>query len=55
MSFWTPPRNLRSNEKLLLMEPKSKNSWGDRSFIVAAPRLWNELPLSIGTPQSLGI
>ena len=48
-SFYTPSRNLRLNEKLLLIEPKSKHSWGDRSFVVAAPRLWNELPLSIRT------
>ena len=32
LSFYTPSRNLRSNEKLLLIEPKSKHSWGDRSF-----------------------
>ena len=31
--------SLRSNEKLLLIEPKSKHSWGDRSFVVAAPQL----------------
>ena len=54
-SFYTPSRNLRSNEKLLLIEPKSKHSWGDRSFVVAAPRLWNELPLSIRTSPSLEV
>ena len=53
LSFYTPSRNLRSNEKLLLIEPKSKHSWGDRSFVVAAPRLWNELPLSIRTHPHL--
>ena len=55
LSFYTPSRNLRSNEKLLLIEPKSKHSWGDRSFVVAAPRLWNELPLSIRTSPSLEV
>ena len=40
---------------LLLIEPKSKHSWGDRSFVVAAPRLWNELPLSIRTSPSLEV
>ena len=53
LSFYTPPRILQSNEKLLLIEPNSKHSWGDRSFVFAAPRLWNELPHSIRTSQSL--
>ena len=55
LSFYTPPRNLRSNEKLLLIEPKSKHSWGDRYFVVAAPRLWNKLPLYVRTSQSLDV
>ena len=55
LNFYTSSRNLRSNEKLLLIEPKSKHSWGDRSFVVAAPRLWNELPLSIRTSPSLEV
>ena len=40
---------LRSNEGLLLKHPsgKMKKSFGDRSFSVAAPTLWNALPVSL--------
>ncbi len=41
-------RSLRSNDQLLLMVPRScQKCRGDRAFSVAAPRLWNTLPLSI--------
>ena len=41
-------RTTRSSELGLLTIPKSRTkSYGDRSFEVAAPRLWNELPLFI--------
>ena len=41
-------RSSRSSDLGLLIIPKSRTkSFGDRSFEVAAPRLWNELPLSI--------
>ena len=40
---------LRSNEAVLLKHPsgKMKKSFGDRSFSVAAPTLWNALPVSL--------
>ena len=40
---------LRSNEGVLLKHPsgKMKKSFGDRSFSMAAPTLWNALPLSL--------
>ena len=40
---------LRSNEGVLLKHPsgKMKKSFGDRSFRVAAPTLWNALPASL--------
>ena len=40
---------LRSNEGVLLKHPsgKMKKSFGDRSFGVAAPTLWNALPVSL--------
>ena len=42
---YNPSRSgLRSANKHLLVEQKSFRSWGDRSFAVAAPRLWNSLP-----------
>ena len=41
--------SLRSNSGLLLQPPSFKSSvtLGDRSFAVAAPKLWNSLPLSV--------
>ena len=41
--------SLRSNEGVLLKHPsgKMKKSFGDRSFSVAAPTLWNALPVSL--------
>ena len=38
LKLYVPTRVLRSSDKLLLCVPKSNNSWGDRSFAVAAPR-----------------
>ena len=52
---YTPPRALRSADQLLLAVPKARlNTRGDRVFSVAAPRLWNSLPLSVRSSQSLG-
>ena len=40
--------NLRSRDKLLLeIPPITKSKMGDRSFKMAAPHLWNELPLRL--------
>ncbi len=41
--------NLRSNEGILLNFPTCKSfiTLGDRSFYMAAPKLWNDLPISI--------
>jgi len=47
LQVYTPSRNLRSSSMLLLIEPKSRHSWGDRSFSSAAPRIWNSLPLNL--------
>jgi len=40
---------LRSNEGVLLKHPSGrvKKSFGDRSFNVAAPTLWNALPVNL--------
>ena len=44
LEHYIPPRNLRSASKNLLKVPKSNlKSYGDRSFKVAAPKLWNNL------------
>ena len=53
--WYMPIRRLRSGDKLLLVEPRSARSWGDRSFSVAAPRLWNNLPLHIRSSKSTDV
>ena len=47
--------SLRSNEGVCLMHPKGrmKKSFGDRSFSVAAPTLWNNLPASLRSMSSI--
>ena len=39
-----PTRLLRSSEHNHLCVPRATRRWGDRSFCVAAPTLWNLLP-----------
>jgi hypothetical protein len=47
-------RSSRANDQNLLVAPRSNTkTYGDRDFRVAAPRLWNNLPLSIRKCQSL--
>ena len=53
LKVYTPSRNLRSSNKSLLKEPTSKRNWGDRSFSVAAPRLWNHLPTKLKSCHSI--
>ena len=49
------PYLLRSNEGVLLKHPsaKMKKSFGDRCFSVAAPTLWNALPVSLHSIKSV--
>ena len=44
---------LRSANRHLLHEPRSNNSFGDRSFAICAPRLWNQLPIHIKNSHTL--
>ncbi len=52
-----PKRTLRSNSKLLLIVPPSREVstayYGERAFSVAAPILWNKLPAHIQNADSL--
>jgi len=51
---YQPSRALRSaTDSHLLLEPMTRSSWGDRAFSKAAPVLWNALPRSIRTAESL--
>ena len=53
---YAPARGLRSADQLLLEVPRSKRKLrGDRAFSVAAPNLWNNLPLHIRQASSLSI
>ena len=51
---YTPARQLRSGDKHLLTVPKSNTkTYGDRTFSIKAPRLWNDLPLEIRLSDSV--
>ena len=52
-----PNRNLRSASKglSLVVPPHETQAYGARSFLVAAPTLWNSLPVDIKNAQSLFI
>ena len=41
--------SLRSNDKYLLSNPDFRTlpTLGDRAFVAAAPKLWNDLPLDL--------
>ena len=48
------PRALRSDSQALLDVPRTKlKYYGDRSFMKAAPILWNNSPLSISKIDEL--
>ena len=47
--------NLRSSNKCLLEVPRVKLSRSERSFAVAAPKLWNTLPQEIKNSTSVTI
>ena len=41
--------------KLLHPGPRSKRNYGHSSFVVAAPRLWNKMPLETREAKSVNI
>ena len=50
----TPSRSLRSSNKLLLFKPRfNLLTYGGRSFTMAAPSVWNSLPLELRSCCSL--
>jgi len=54
---YIPARNLRSSDPCLslLTVPRSRTGFGDRSFEVAAPTLWNSIPPTIKNSPSVHI
>jgi hypothetical protein len=54
LSPYVPGRELRSGDQCLLMERRARlKTVGDRSFQVAAPKLWNKLPYDLRSCDSL--
>ena len=49
---YQPTRTLRSSEQYLLSIPRTHLRLSDQSFSVAAPTIWNSLPLNIRTTTS---
>ncbi len=55
LQVYKPLRSLRSQDKGALFVPRTKlKRRGDRAFAVAAPKLWNNLPLHIRSAPTLG-
>ena len=56
LSYRTCSRTLRSTDQKLLAVPKSRlKTYGDRAFSVAAPKLWNELPLDLRSLDTINL
>ena len=54
LSYYTPTRSLRSEDKRLLNTPKYRlEGFGRRAFSTAAPTLWNPLPLDLKLSPSV--
>ena len=53
LSEATPRRSLRFNQGLMLSVPRVKTLTGSRAFGSCAPGLWNSLPLSLRSMDSL--
>ena len=53
-----PSRSLRSSKHAHLQYtpgPRTYTRYGDRAFSVAAPKLWNSLPISIRNATQLNV
>ena len=57
LHFYIPSRDLRSSDPSLslLVVPKTRTGFGDRSFEAAAPALWNSLPPAIKHSSSVKV
>lgn len=54
LEIYRPARNLRSKDTNQLVVPRTKTvKYGGRSFSAVAPRLWNDLPVSIRNSDSV--
>lgn len=56
LHYRTSSRSLRSSSQRLLSIPRtSLKTYGDRAFSAAGPRLWNDLPLSLRSSNTLTV
>ena len=56
LKYNTSQRKLRSSSQHLLATPKARlKTYGERAFAVAAPRLWNLIPLELRSSSSIDI
>jgi len=53
LKHYVPSRSLRSSDSNLLSVPRVRTCFGSRSFAVAAPTMWNTLPLDIHNSPSI--
>ena len=53
LKHYTLSRTLRSSDAKLLFVPRVRTCFGSRSFAVAAPTIWNSLPLAIRSSVSI--
>ena len=49
------PRQLKSSTSQQLIVPKTKLNLGKHAFSVAAPGVWNELPITLKTSETIAI
>ena len=54
LSRYIPSRSLRSGEQMQLVIPRTNTRIGTRAFSVAAPTIWNSLPLNVRDVATLG-
>ena len=47
VSFYQPPRDLRSKNKKKLCIPETSLAYGNRAFSFAGPHVWNDLPVNL--------
>src|SRR6267154_2282520 len=52
---YVPTRSLRSSDKHLLVVPSTKLVQSRRSFLHAAPTVWNSLPLTLRSTSSYSL
>ena len=50
-STCTGRRHLRSAQTRQLIVPRTRTKYGDRSFAVQGPRVWNNLPVELRAPN----